>query len=171
MTADYSLKTHYTARTTSDFLFVHLRTSPFVPSLDRPDPPSAFSLYHAFSLYLLLLSFLTAFTHSPSSHPSLITLILTLFSLWLLALTAWGYALSSKAGDLAGAAVLTWTLTGVVTHLKAHGQTGKREEVIFWAAVVALGFAGTGTFKVSLKLTISLAGANAVRTGFGFHRS
>jgi hypothetical protein len=45
---------------------------------------------------------------------------------------------------------LTWCLTGVVTHLKAHGQTGKREEIIFWAAVVALGFAGTGTFKASL---------------------
>lgn len=142
-TVYYSLKTHYTARTTSDFLFVHL----------------PFSLYHAFSLYLLLLSLLTAFTHSPSAHPSIITFLLTLFSLWLLALTAWGYALSTKQGDLAGAAVLTWCLTGVVTHLKAHGQTGKREEIIFWAAVVALGFAGTGTFKALAFTVADPAGA------------
>jgi len=97
-TVYYSLRTHYPAKTTLDALFVHL----------------PFSLWHAWSLFTVLLSAFAAFTHGGhSSHPGVAVKVLVVLAEAFLASTAWGYAFATKKGDLAGAIVLTFTLWGI----------------------------------------------------------
>ncbi|KAM0749644.1 hypothetical protein T439DRAFT_326525 [Meredithblackwellia eburnea MCA 4105] len=97
-TVYYSLRAHYPAETTPDVVFVHL----------------PFSLWHAWSIVTVLISAFAAFTHGGhSGHPGVAVKILVVIAEAFLATTAWGYAFATKKGDIAGAAVLAWTLYGI----------------------------------------------------------
>lgn len=95
----YSLRLNYPAKSVSDKLVVHL----------------PFSLWHAYSICIVLLAAFTLFTgHTHGTgHPGFTVKLLVLIAEGFLAATAWGYALSSKEGDIAGSTVLVWFLFGI----------------------------------------------------------
>ena len=97
----YSLRLHYPAKGTMDQIFVHL----------------PFSLFHAYSIVLVLISAFALFTHGISApethHPGFTVKLLVLIAEGFLASTALGYAFSKREGDLAGAFVMAWFLFGI----------------------------------------------------------
>ncbi|KAL8279941.1 hypothetical protein RQP46_007791 [Phenoliferia psychrophenolica] len=94
----YSLKTHYPSKSVFDTAFVHL----------------PFSLWHAWSLVTVFIAGFAAFTHGGhSGHPGVAVKTLVVIAEAFLATTAWGYAFSSAKGDIAGAAVIAYTLYGI----------------------------------------------------------
>lgn len=119
----HQLVTKLTARTDIDTIVVHL----------------PFSLWHAWSIVLVLISGFSAFapqyvvscllsqvhskkkktylplkiSHGNDRHPNGLFLVLALAAEGFLALTCLGYVFQSKKGDLAGAIVLAWTLFGI----------------------------------------------------------
>lgn len=95
----HQLVTKLTARTDIDTIVVHL----------------PFSLWHAWSIVLVLISGFSAFAphHGNDRHPNGLFLVLALAAEGFLALTCLGYVFQSKKGDLAGAIVLAWTLFGI----------------------------------------------------------
>jgi len=95
----YSLRAHHKPDGVLDAIFVHL----------------PFSLWHAWSIVTVLISAFAAFTHGigNSHHPGLAVKILVIVSECFLAFTAVGYAFQSRKGDIAGAAVIAWTLWGI----------------------------------------------------------
>ncbi|ORY54602.1 hypothetical protein BCR35DRAFT_284608 [Leucosporidium creatinivorum] len=104
-TVYWSLSAHYPAKDLFDAVFVHL----------------PFSLWHAWSLVTVFISGFAAFTHAGHGHhPSLVVKVLVVLSLAFLSVTAWGYAFRSRKGDVAGAAVLAWTLFGIYDHQHNH---------------------------------------------------
>ncbi|GAA6003411.1 uncharacterized protein JCM10292_001574 [Rhodotorula paludigena] len=96
----YSLSAHLHAKSAGDALFVHL----------------PFSLWHAWSIVTVFISGFALFTHSHKNHPSVISIVLVVAAEAFLTLTAVGYALRSREGDAAGAAVLFATLVGIFQH-------------------------------------------------------
>ncbi|GAA5878512.1 hypothetical protein JCM8547_008436 [Rhodosporidiobolus lusitaniae] len=94
----YSLSAHYKPKGLGDALFVHL----------------PFSLWHAWSIVTVLISAFALFTHgNHHSHPSVLSRILVVVAEAFLGLTAVGYAFRDRRGDIAGAAVLAFTLFGI----------------------------------------------------------
>ncbi|KAI5478307.1 methionyl-tRNA synthetase [Pseudohyphozyma bogoriensis] len=94
----YTLKIHHPPHGALDAVFVHL----------------PFSLWHAWSIVTLILSAFAAFTHGGhNGHPGVAVKVLVVIAEAFLASLAWGYAFSSRKGDLAGAAVLVYTLWGI----------------------------------------------------------
>ncbi|BGP18486.1 hypothetical protein JCM10213_001198 [Rhodosporidiobolus nylandii] len=97
----YSLSATYRPKGLGDVLFVH----------------APFSLWHAWSIVLVLISAFALFTHGNAhSHPSILSRILVIVAEVFLAITATGYAFRDRSGDVLGAAVLTWTLFGIYAH-------------------------------------------------------
>ncbi|TNY22930.1 hypothetical protein DMC30DRAFT_348099, partial [Rhodotorula diobovata] len=96
-TAYYSLTAHYGPKSIGDTLFVHL----------------PFSLWHAWSIVLVIISAFSLFTHSHRNHPSTLSVILVVVAEAFLTLTAVGYAFRSREGDIAGSAVLFCVLLGI----------------------------------------------------------
>ncbi|GAA5968830.1 hypothetical protein JCM8115_006467 [Rhodotorula mucilaginosa] len=111
-TAYYSLAAHHHSRSLGDTLFIHL----------------PFSLWHAWSIVLVLISGFALFTHGHhKSHPSVLSRVFVLAAEAFLTLTAIGYAFRSREGDVAGAVVLTWVLYGIFDH--------QRDDVIRYGAL------------------------------------
>ncbi|POY71653.1 hypothetical protein BMF94_5348 [Rhodotorula taiwanensis] len=111
-TVYYSLAAHHHQRSIGDTLFVHL----------------PFSLWHAWSIVLVLISGFALFTHGHhKAHPSVLSRIAVVAAEAFLTLTAIGYAFRSREGDVAGSIVLTWTLYGIYQH--------QRDDVIRYAAL------------------------------------
>ncbi|GAA5837461.1 hypothetical protein JCM11251_002113 [Rhodosporidiobolus azoricus] len=97
----YSLSAHYRPRNLGDALFVHL----------------PFSLWHAWSIVTVLISAFALFTHGHRhAHPSVISRILVIAAIVFLTLTSIGYAFRDRRGDVAGAAVLAFTLWGIFSN-------------------------------------------------------
>ncbi|GAA6043856.1 hypothetical protein JCM8097_001190 [Rhodosporidiobolus ruineniae] len=110
----YSLSAHYRPKGLGDVLFVHL----------------PFSLWHAWSIVIVLISGFALFTHgNHHSHPSVVSRILVVAAEAFLAITAVGYSFRDRRGDIAGAAVLTWTLAGIWDH--------QHDKVIHYGALAA----------------------------------
>lgn len=60
------------------------------------------------------LTFAYSGIHAPeTAHPGLTVKVLVLVAEAFLGITAVGYAFKSRKGDIAGAAVLAWTLFGI----------------------------------------------------------
>jgi len=93
----WDLKAKHKAESNWDLIFVHL----------------PFSLWHAWSIVLVLLSGFAAFGRTHSHHAGVVTKVLVCLALGFLALTSVGYAFTSTKGDVAGAAVIAWTLWGI----------------------------------------------------------
>ncbi|KAK9895866.1 hypothetical protein P389DRAFT_170682 [Cystobasidium minutum MCA 4210] len=73
-----------------------------------------FSLWHAYAVFLVVLTGFTAFSKDKHSHPaSLATKVVGVIALVFLASTSVGYAFESQKGDLAGAAVIAWELLAI----------------------------------------------------------
>ncbi|KAL8292540.1 hypothetical protein RQP46_001152 [Phenoliferia psychrophenolica] len=123
----YSLSTRHAARTDLDTLVIHL----------------PFSLWHAWSLVTVIISGFAAFTrgHNSSGQPGEVTTILVCLALAFMSATAWGYALQSKKGDIAGSLVLVWVLFGVYDE-QIHHNT-----LIAYFALGCFIFAGVAAFK------------------------
>jgi len=94
----YSLRVHHSSPSPLDTLFVHL----------------PFSLWHAWSVVTVFIAAFAAFTHG--GNPSTATKVLVVCAEVFLALTAIGYAFHSRKGDIAGAAVIAYTLFGIYDH-------------------------------------------------------
>jgi len=72
------------------------------------------SLWHAWSLILVIISAFAAFGRDASHHHAGVwTKLLVAVALTFLALTSVGYAFHGEQGDIAGAAVIAWTLLGI----------------------------------------------------------
>ena len=97
----YSLRLNYPSKGTLDTVFVHL----------------PFSLFHSYSIVLVLISAFALFTtglKTPESHhPGFTVKLLVLIAEGFLAFSALGYAFSKREGDLAGAFVMAWFLYGI----------------------------------------------------------
>lgn len=90
-----------------------------------------FSLWHAWSVVLLVLSLFAAFGKDKASHAGIFTDVFVCIALAFLASTSVGYAFSSGGkGDIAGAAVIAWALLGVYT-------AQHRPHLIHWFALGA----------------------------------
>ncbi|CED82685.1 mRNA cleavage and polyadenylation factor IA/II complex, subunit CLP1 [Phaffia rhodozyma] len=73
-----------------------------------------FSLYHAWSIVLMVLTFFQAFGKDVhKEHAGAWTRVFVWLALLFLTLTSIGYAFASEAGDLAGCAVLTYVLWAI----------------------------------------------------------
>ncbi|KDE09494.1 hypothetical protein MVLG_00394 [Microbotryum lychnidis-dioicae p1A1 Lamole] len=102
----YSLAAHYPSQGTLDAVFVQL----------------PFSLWHAWSIVTIFISGFAAFTHGGHGHhPSVTVKVLVVLSSAFLASTAVAYSFKSRRGDVAGAAVLAWTLFGIYDHQHGTG--------------------------------------------------
>ncbi|KAH8926939.1 hypothetical protein BT69DRAFT_898253 [Atractiella rhizophila] len=117
--AYYDLKTKSapssTSAPTANLIFVHL----------------PFSLWHAYSIAILVLSIFTAFGRDASgSHGAGVgTKVSAVIAVAWLAATSIGYALHSAKGDVAGAIVIAWFLEGIFQN--------SHVDVIRWAALAA----------------------------------
>jgi len=111
------------------------------------------SMLHAWSIILIIISLFAAFGKSTDQHAGVWTRIFVAIALAFLACTAWGYAFNSEKGDLAGAIVIAWALLGVFT---AH----EHPHFIHWFAL--------GAFLVSLAAVLKATyGAYKSRSGAG----
>ncbi|KAM0751004.1 hypothetical protein T439DRAFT_300958 [Meredithblackwellia eburnea MCA 4105] len=120
----YTLAHHHAASNDLDLLLIHL----------------PFSLWHAWALVTVVISAFAAFTRSGNSHhPNEVVTILACIALAFFAITAWGYAMKSKKGDIAGALVLVWVLFGVWDH--------QNNDLIAYFALGCFIFAGLAAFK------------------------
>ncbi|CAG8497391.1 1164_t:CDS:2 [Diversispora eburnea] len=109
----YRLKTHYPVRKCiwNENLFIH----------------APFSIYHGWIAVLVVIRGFAAFSEKePGESPSVLMKILVVLALLLLEMTAVGYIEKFK-GDVAGAAVIVWTLCGIAVE--------QDDPVIRWVAV------------------------------------
>lgn len=114
-TVYWSLKMHYPSKNIYDSLLVHL----------------PFSLWHAFSLFAVVLSAFALFTKgiAPGEHhPGFTVKVLVLVAEGFLASTALGYAFHSKKGDVAGALVIALLLYGIYDR-KVSVSRGQNSEL------------------------------------------
>jgi len=78
-----------------------------------------FSLYHGWTLVLVILSGFEAFSVDAHKHKAdVLTKALVFIALFFLEGTGAGYALYNTDGDLAGSSVITWTLWGIYDNQK-----------------------------------------------------
>lgn len=112
----YSLRQNYPSKGTLDTVFVHL----------------PFSLFHSYSIVLVLISAFALFTtglKTPESHhPGFTVKLLVLIAEGFLAVTALGYAFSKREGDLAGAFVMAWFLYGI------YDRKSSISSSLFWVS-------------------------------------
>jgi len=73
------------------------------------------SLWHAWSVVLVIISLFAAFGKDTSHHAGVWTKIFVAIALVFLASTSVGYAFNGAKGDIAGALVIAWTLLGIFT--------------------------------------------------------
>jgi len=112
-TVYWDMKNRFPPKTTGQALFVSL----------------PFSLWHAYSVFLVCLSGTVAFSQDKHTHVATLgTKALVVILIGFLAFTAVGYAFQSQKGDMAGAAVIAWMLLGVYTN-QPHPK------VIHWFAL------------------------------------
>lgn len=94
----WDLKTRYPPKTTASALLVHL----------------PFSLWHAYSVFLVVLTGFTAFGKDKYHHNAgIVTKIVGVIALVFLTSTSVGYAFHSSKGDIAGAAVIAYELLAI----------------------------------------------------------
>lgn len=110
-----------------------------------------FSLLHAWTTVLFLLSLFEAFGPSPSTHPAEIwTHVLVFLSLFFLSSLGLTYALSSPTSDLTGTAVLSWVLFAIFAR-----QTTARDAFVHWCslafALISLGWIGLSAWSLGAK--------------------
>jgi len=89
-----------------------------------------FSLWHAYAVFLVVLTGFTAFSKDTSHHATLATKVVACIALVFLASTAVGYAFHSSRGDIAGAAVIAWMLLAIFS--KQH-----HPRIIHWFALAS----------------------------------
>ncbi|KAK1923179.1 hypothetical protein DB88DRAFT_494110 [Papiliotrema laurentii] len=107
-------KNHSSRETWSEEAFVHL----------------PFSLFHGWTIVLVVLSLFEAFGVNAHTHKAGIwTKIFVFLAFVFLETTAAAYAFASKEGDAAGAAAITWALFAIFIH-----QTSSK--FIHWSAFV-----------------------------------
>ena len=84
-----------------------------------------FSLYHGWTVVLVVLSGFEAFgTDAQKYKPDTLTKALVFAALFFLEATGAGYAFYNTDGDLAGSSVITWTLWGIYDNQKNGGSSG-----------------------------------------------
>merc|ERR1712093_269398 len=88
------------------------------------------SLWHAYAVFLVVLTGFTAFSKDTSHHATLATKVVACIALVFLASTAVGYAFHSSRGDIAGAAVIAWMLLAIFS--KQH-----HPRIIHWFALAS----------------------------------
>lgn len=94
----WDLKTKYPPKTTASALLVHL----------------PFSLWHAYSVFLVVLTGFTAFGRDKHTHGAgVVTKVFAVIALVFLTSTSVGYAFHSNKGDIAGAAVIAYELLAI----------------------------------------------------------
>jgi len=130
-TVYWSLRSHPPSET-STTVFVHL----------------PWSLWHAWSVVLVLVSGFAAFGRSTHHHAGVWTDMFVCAGLAFLVLTSVGYAYHGDKGDVGGAAVLAWALWGIFS---AHVHP----QVIHW---FALGSAILATLAVAKALYSAFTG-------------
>jgi hypothetical protein len=82
-----------------------------------------FSLYHGWTVVLVVLSGFEAFGIDARKHKlDVLTKALAFVALFFLEATGAGYALYFTDGDLAGSSVITWTLWGIYDNQKNGGS-------------------------------------------------
>jgi len=111
-----------------------------------------FSLWHAFSVVLMFISGFAAFGKSTSRHAGIFTDVFVCIALAFLASTSIGYSFNGAQGDVAGAAVIAWSLFGVFSE---H----RHPALIHW---FALGAAIVATLAVVKALTTSFSKNSSV---------
>lgn len=73
-----------------------------------------FSLWHAYSIFLVVLTGFTAFSKDKHTHDAgIATKLIGVIAICFLASTSVGYAFHSSKGDIAGAAVIAWELLAI----------------------------------------------------------
>ena len=78
-----------------------------------------FSLYHGWTVVLVVLSGFEAFGIDAHKYkPDTLTKVLVFVALFFLGATGAGYALYNSDGDLAGSSVIAWALWGVYDNQK-----------------------------------------------------
>lgn len=81
------------------------------------------ALWHAYSVFLVVLTGFTAFSRDVSHHPSVATKVVGCLALAFLASTAVGYAFHSSRGDIAGASVIAFELLAIfLNHMHGSGK-------------------------------------------------
>jgi len=84
-----------------------------------------FSLYHGWTVVLVILSGFEAFGIDAHKHkPDVLTKALTFIALFFLEATGAGYALYNTDSDLAGSSVVAWTLWGIYDNQKNGRSLG-----------------------------------------------
>jgi len=97
-TVYWELKVRHPPKTNSAAIFVHL----------------PFSLWHAYSVFLVVLTAFTAFSKDKhSQHATIAPKVVGILALVFLASTSVSYAFHSRKGDIAGAAVIAWELLAI----------------------------------------------------------
>ncbi|KAF8331924.1 uncharacterized protein EI90DRAFT_2919376 [Cantharellus anzutake] len=121
------IKKHHQREQWPDELFIHL----------------PFSLYHGWTLVLVILSIFEAFGVNALKHsPGVITKVLVFLALLFLESTSVAYAYSSEEGDLAGAIAIAWSLWAIFDQQRS-------DEFIHWSAFA---FALLSLFSVAKAL-------------------
>ncbi|KAL7008292.1 hypothetical protein EMMF5_002021 [Cystobasidiomycetes sp. EMM_F5] len=114
-TVYWELKVRHPPKTTASAIFVHL----------------PFSLWHAYSVFLIVLTAFAAFSKDKHhQHASLATRVLAIIALAFLGSTSVAYAFHSSRGDVAGAAVIAFELSAIFVN-QTHPKT------IHWVALAA----------------------------------
>lgn len=105
-----------------------------------------FSLYHAWSIVLGVITLFQAFGKDiHKEHASIWTRIFVFLALFFLTITSIGYAYASEAGDLAGTAVITYVLFAIFQHQQSI-------RFIHWSSLV-LAIISALSFLVTLRST------------------
>jgi len=110
----YIVKKNHTAESITDELFVHL----------------PFSLYHGWTLVLVILTAFQAFgVDSATQKPGIWTKVFVFLALFFLEATAAAYSFSSPEGDLPAAAVIAWSLWAIFDRQRTSG-------FVHWSSLV-----------------------------------
>ncbi|KAL7412158.1 hypothetical protein BDY24DRAFT_393441 [Mrakia frigida] len=116
-----------------------------------------FSLYHAWSLVLGLLTMFQAFGKDiHKEHAGAWTKVFVLLSLTFLLLTSFGYAYASEAGDLAGTVIITYVLWAIFEHQQSI-------HFIHWSALVFAIFSSFSVIKTAIS-TVRVVQPNPLPT-------
>jgi hypothetical protein len=135
----YTVKKHHSPTSTADELFVHL----------------PFSLYHGWTIVLVLLTAFEAFgVDSTTERDGIWTKVFVFLALFFLEAVATSYAFVSTEGDLPGAIAISWSLWAIYDHQRSS-------EFIHWSA---LAFAILSLFWV-LKSTFYVWKRGTTRSG------
>jgi len=108
----YIVKKHHAPQSALDELFIHL----------------PFSLYHGWTVVLVILSAFQAFgVNALKTYPGIWTKVFVFFALFFLEGTAAAYAFSAPGGDLPASLAITWSLFAIFAE--------QRTEFIHWSAL------------------------------------